>query len=174
MITSIKLNKNSGFTLIEVLIAMFILSVGILAVVSMFTTSMKASQLGRNVTVANRLAQNLMEQVKTQTFDQVIIDLCIDSDSDGNSDTGISNCQPFTPTSPVSVACGVGVISLSRGRTGDFIQSSGGINTVKYNVRLEEVQDFPICGLSNITVTVTWSDAYGAHTTKLITYIEKP
>lgn len=158
MRTTIKLNKNSGFTLIEVLIAMFILSVGILAVVSMFTTSMKASQLGRNVTVGNRLAQNLMEQVKTQTFSSALTDMC--------TSTGILNCVT-TPDTTTYVA------GDTDTGAGTFQEASGGINLVSYNVTLQQVENRPITGLNTVTVTVTWSDAYGAHTTKLITYIEK-
>lgn len=159
MTTSIKLNKNSGFTLIEVLIAMFILTVGILAVVSMFTTSMKASQLGRNVTVGSRLAQNLMEQVKTQTFSNVVAGMC--------TGTGITVCSTTAVTTTFAA-------DDTITRTGKFQEASGGINLASYNVTLQQVENRPIAGLNTVTVTVTWSDAYGAHTTKLITYIEKP
>lgn len=165
--------QDAGFTLVEVMIAMFILTAGILAVVGMFTASMKANQFGRDMTVANRLAQNLMEQVKTQAFSNVLVDMCTNTD--------ISNCTAFVPTSPTSIAGCSGTAPLTRGMSGSFKQAAGGvspvltrgISSVTYSVRLQEVQDNPICGLSHITVTVTWSDAFGSHTTEFITYMEK-
>lgn len=156
---------DAGFTLVEVMIAMFILTAGILAVVGMFTASIKANQFGRDITVANRLAQNLMEQVKTQAFSNVLADMCTNTD--------ISNCTNYVPTSPTSIAGCSGTAPLTRGMSGSFTQPSGGISSVTYSVRLQEVQDNPICGLSHIRVTVTWSDAFGSHTTEFITYMEK-
>lgn len=153
------LNKEKGFTIIEVLIAIFILSIGILAVVSMFTTSMKANQLGRNVTVANRLAQNLMEQVKTQTFSNALAKMC--------TDTGILNCLTFADTTTY-------ITGDTDTGTGTFRETSGGLNVVSYNVSLQQIENRPITGLNTVTVAITWSDAYGSHTTKLITYMEKP
>lgn len=159
MTTSIKFNKKSGFTLIEILIAMFILSVGIMGVTGMFTTSMKAGVLGRNATVGNRLAQNLMEQVKTQTFSSALADMC--------TSTGILNCIT-TPDTTTYVA------GDTDTGAGTFTEASGGINVASYSVTLQQVENTPITGLNTVTVTVAWSDAFGAHTTRLITYIEKP
>lgn len=58
-------NKKScgGFSLLEVLIAMVILTVGVLACVALFETGMKALQSGNKWTVAVELAQNKMESL---------------------------------------------------------------------------------------------------------------
>lgn len=143
--------KNAaGFTLVEVLVALFILSVGILGVSNMFIIAIKANALGRNLTVANRLAQNLMEQVKTQTFGEVLNDLC--------SNTGISNCS---------------VSGTAATATFKEAEATGGLNALTYTVTLTQVVNSPITGLNTVTVTVAWRDAYGNHTTKVITYMEK-
>lgn len=140
----------AGFTLVEVLVALFILSVGILGVSNMFITAIKANALGRNLTVANRLAQNLMEQVKTQTFGEVLNDL--------DNNTGISN----------KIVSGTAATATFK-----EAEATGGLNAVTYTVTLTQVADSPITGLNTVTVTVTWRDAYGNHTTKVITYMEK-
>ncbi|MFQ5950431.1 MAG: type IV pilus modification protein PilV [Nitrospiria bacterium] len=59
-------NKN-GFSLIEVMIAMIVLSVGLLALVGMFETGMKSLQVGNKRTVASQLAQNKMEALRLTT-----------------------------------------------------------------------------------------------------------
>lgn len=57
--------KNcSGFSLLEVLIAMVILTVGLLAGVALFETGMKALQGGNKWTVGIELAQNKMELLR--------------------------------------------------------------------------------------------------------------
>lgn len=166
MTTSHIYRNEAGFTLIEILIATFILTVGILGVTGMFITSIKANQLGRSVTAANRLAQNLMEQVKTQTFSNAVADMC--------TNTGIVNCS--STNSATTQTCGAPAPgnTLTRSRTGTFQQAVTGLNTITYNVLLQDVQDSPDCGLCTTTVTVTWNDTYGPHTTTVVTYIQKP
>lgn len=157
---------KAGFTLIEILIATFILTVGILGVTGMFITAIKANQLGRSVTAANRLAQNLMEQVKTQTFGNAVADMC--------TNTGIMNCS--TTISGTTQTCGAPAPgnTLTRSRTGDFQQATTGLNKITYHVKLQDVQDSPDCGLCTTTVKVAWGDTYGNHTTTVVTYIQKP
>lgn len=153
------IKRDTGFTLVEVLIALFILSVGIMAVTGMFITTIKANQFARTTTAGNRVAQNLVEQVKTTTFDNVLIKMC--------TGTGITNCSATAVTTTFTA-------NDTRTRTGTFQQvSSGNLNVTSYTVSLQEISDRPIAGLTTVTVTVTWSDAYGPHETKLITYMEK-
>jgi Tfp pilus assembly protein PilV len=138
---------------------MFILSVGIMAVVSMFVTSIKANTMGRNVTVGNRLAQNLMEQVKTQTFNEAANKMCIA----GSDITGCATVYGTTFVANDTVT-----------RNGIFQEAaSGNLNAVRYTVSMQQIENRPATGLNQITVTVNWSDAYGAHRTRLITYVEK-
>lgn len=144
---SMAVKKDDGFTLLEVLIAVFILSIGILATTSMFVSAIKANQRARNETVANRLVQNLMEQAKTQTFSSAIADMC--------TGTGITGC-----------------VTSGNTRTGTFQETGNSINTVQYTVSLSSDAD-PAVALEIITATVTWQDAYGAHSTKAITYVEQ-
>ena len=55
---------SNGFTLIEVLIAMAIFSIGILAVASMQLWNVKNNTTGNITTLATLLARNQMEQLK--------------------------------------------------------------------------------------------------------------
>ena len=57
-------SRSNGFTLIEVLIAMAIFSIGILAVASMQLWNVKNNTTGNITTLATLLARNQMEQLK--------------------------------------------------------------------------------------------------------------
>lgn len=157
MTASRKIN-NKGFTLVEIMIAMFILTIGIMGVTGMFLTSIKANSFARNTTVANRLAQNIMEQIKTQVVQSALNDMCPDiSPADG-----WLTCVKTTNTA-----------------SGTYQESSisallgGEMNTAVYTVTAVQTIDSPIAGLDTVTVTISWQDGYGPHTTRVVTYIEQ-
>ena len=61
--------NEKGFTLIESLIAIFILSFGILALIVMQTTAVKGNARSQGLTVATAWAQDRVEQILTDDFD---------------------------------------------------------------------------------------------------------
>ncbi len=58
-----KADNQRGFTLIEMLIAVFILSVGLLAVASLQTTAINSNSIANRLSVATSLAQAVMEDL---------------------------------------------------------------------------------------------------------------
>lgn len=56
--------KDRGFTLVEVLVALFILSVGLLAMSAMVVSVMRATAQGKETTTAATLLQDKMESLK--------------------------------------------------------------------------------------------------------------
>lgn len=69
-IKSKKISDSKGFTLIEVLVAMAIFSIGILAVASMQLAGTKGSSSARFSTEAAVLAQSQMESLLALEYDQ--------------------------------------------------------------------------------------------------------
>ncbi len=59
--------RDNGFTLLEALIAIAILSVGLLAVVTMIDISFSASTLGKNTTKATELASWMMDRLRQES-----------------------------------------------------------------------------------------------------------
>lgn len=57
--------KQGGFSLLEVVLAMTILSVGLLGVVGFFETGFKALRAGNRQGLAARLAQGKMEELRS-------------------------------------------------------------------------------------------------------------
>ena len=84
-----------GFTLVEIMIALFILSVGLLAVATMQISAIRGNTMGNDVTHATLLAQDMLEQLKNSTN--------ISTVADGNDVDGIYN-RSWTLTAASGVA----------------------------------------------------------------------
>lgn len=59
--------NTKGLTLVEVLVAAFILVVGILSVFLFFTNAMKATQYAQDLTLATSHAENVLEEMKIKS-----------------------------------------------------------------------------------------------------------
>ena len=57
-------DDNSGFTLIEVLVAMVILSVGLLGTAALITGIIKGNKLSNRISTATTCAQDKMEEIR--------------------------------------------------------------------------------------------------------------
>ena len=64
--------REGGFTLIEVMVAIAILSFGILAVGTMQTSAMRSNFRGYHLTEATTLAQDRIEYLTTQPFSGLV------------------------------------------------------------------------------------------------------
>ncbi len=91
---SLKQNKQSGFTLLELLIALVIFSVGILGVYSMQLSAVTGNSKSRIVTEATRSGAEMIETVISMAYDNDALDdddgdgTDKDADNDGEDDTG--------------------------------------------------------------------------------------
>ncbi len=57
-------DNNSGFTLMEVLVAMVILTVGLLGTAALITGIINSNKLGNRISTATTCAQDMMEDIK--------------------------------------------------------------------------------------------------------------
>ena len=64
---------SEGFTLIETIIALVILSVGILAVATLSSTSIWQVRRGQDLTNAALVAQQVMEDISDTPYDSVLV-----------------------------------------------------------------------------------------------------
>lgn len=60
--------NDRGFTLLELLIAITILSIGLLGMASLTVAIIKGNQLSNNLTTATTLAQDKMEDIRRQGY----------------------------------------------------------------------------------------------------------
>ncbi|MBN2255859.1 MAG: prepilin-type N-terminal cleavage/methylation domain-containing protein [Deltaproteobacteria bacterium] len=87
--------RNKGFTLIEVMIALFILSVGLLAVATMQISAIRGNRMGNDITQATFLAEDTLEQLKNSSNIAAV--------ANGNDVVGIYN-RNWTLTAASGVA----------------------------------------------------------------------
>jgi prepilin-type N-terminal cleavage/methylation domain-containing protein len=66
-----KLEKRNGFSLLELVIALGILSIGFLALSNLSISVMKANKFSQNKTAALQLAQGKIESIKTLSFSEL-------------------------------------------------------------------------------------------------------
>ncbi len=61
-------NNDRGFTLIEVLVAVVILTVALVSMAELMAVTLRLQQLGRNQTTATRLAQDKIDELMSQNW----------------------------------------------------------------------------------------------------------
>lgn len=106
-------NFSKGFTLLEVLVAIVILSVGLLGMASLTGSIIGYNQFADNVTTATTLAQDKIEELKNTSYDDISVDPDTvtenDIDADGNPggiydrETKVDNNSPATNTKTITV-----------------------------------------------------------------------
>lgn len=103
---------QKGFTLLEVIIAMSILSAGLLAVCSMVHMVMASNSKSKNLTTAVNLAQNRVDNLKVTDYASIAASTELDLDENGNAGSGIfdrtvsvtTNASPSYKTAVVTVS----------------------------------------------------------------------
>ncbi|NQU03003.1 MAG: prepilin-type N-terminal cleavage/methylation domain-containing protein [Syntrophaceae bacterium] len=96
-------HRQSGFTLVEVLVAIFVLVVGLLGVISVATTVINGNAFGKRITVATTLAQDKMEELKGTAYSSIA----------SGSDTQESLYTRTWTVTPDSPAAGMKAIDVS-------------------------------------------------------------
>jgi len=64
--------SKAGFTLIEAMVATFIIIVGIVAVLQMFPLSVEQQKMGERATIATELAQGKIEEIISKSYDDIL------------------------------------------------------------------------------------------------------
>ncbi len=66
------LSRSEGFTLVELLVALLMLSIGLLSVGRMFVFSTRHAYYGRSETIATTLAEEIREKILSENFDDIV------------------------------------------------------------------------------------------------------
>ena len=166
MIFNGEILRDKGFTIVEVLIAMMIFSIALLALVSLATTSMKATEMGRRMTQGVNLATQKMEALKAIPFKDLnrngtyptgyITKACTVNVNEGN----IFTCIPTADTDTLDNMVytwywKVEYIDLDR--DGETYETPG----------LLDDRNIDDGDMRLVTVVVTWSDIMGSHNATL-------
>ncbi len=135
---------KGGFTLIEVLLALVILSVALIGLAGLMATAIKSNALGKNATYASNLAQERLEALK--------LSATVDFDGAALTDT-VAASNPLTGANPDSAEDYGAIAGYSTFRREVYITNGAG----------------PTVNSKDVAVRVLWRDALGTHSTVLRT-----
>ncbi len=124
-----KLHKNSGFTLIEIMISIAIIAIGIFAVMSLIIIVMKGNTLSKRATTATTIAQDELEKFKNMDYDNI-------ADSSGNTDIDYDTVYYWEATVQDNT---IAIATDTKTITVDVYWSSGGTDTTHNNVELKTI-----------------------------------
>ena len=136
------LKREQGFTLLEITIAIAILSIGLLAVATMQTTAIKGNARAFGITEGITLAQDRAERIARLAFNDAIL-----NDGAGTNDgsAGLDD-NPNDATNPLPDQADPSNPILV-----------GGVGR-PYNVYWNVADDWPIANTKTIRVIVLWTD----------------
>lgn len=145
MNTGVDKTNDGGFTLLEVLMAIVLVSVALLSLAGLLTTTMINTNLGKNTTVAANLAQQKLESIK--------MNASVDFDSVTDSASG---SDPIAAVNP-DMAEDYGAISgYEQFRREVYITNgSSPVNS------------------KDLAVRVAWADKLGTHSVLLRTTLAR-
>lgn len=132
MRTTRRVTDESGFSLVELMVAMGFIAAGILSLGQLFVMSVKHADVGRKDTVAMNLASEIIERMRSEKYDTMV-------GTFDNIDTKVSASIPAKSrdwASHVTTLLGNG----SRGRV-DITNNAEGRN-----------------GLARVDVIMSWVD----------------
>lgn len=158
-------HDQRGFSLVEVMIALFIFSIGALSVVSMIDTSLRSTGFSRAMSGANHAVQRGMEEIKSMTFTVAVQKIC-----DGST-------SGFGPSWVPAVSCVNPLVYQWNGKNVTDVNvkyrsSDTGLSNLTYDLTMQMVEDYPVTDVDMITVKAQWSDRNGIHKTIALTYME--
>lgn len=139
------IKDEGGFTLLEVLIAIVLVSVALIALAGLLTSTITNTSMGKNTTVAANLAQQKLEALKMTAS----VDFDTVTDSASGSD-------PIAVLNP------------------DMVEDYGSITGYPTFRREVYITDgsAPV-NSKDVAVRVIWSDKLGSHSTMLRTVIAR-
>jgi hypothetical protein len=153
--------SRAGTTITELMVAMVILSIGVLGMFGAFRYIGTSIHISRAKTLATNLGQERIESLKNLTYYGLLVATATATDSTVNPavlyDNGAYSPETIT----------TGGITFTRYTLVEMVQV---VNDVVSAVSL----DYPDTGMKKITVTVVWSDAGVKKSWALSNLLENP
>ena len=154
--SKMKSHKDGGFTILEVLIALAILAIGILAVATMQATAIKGNSQAIGITEGITLAQDKVEELMKFPYDTSAVagDPLGDTNGDGTNQDGDSPPNGIDDDDEGTVVDGI--LNFGFGQTGGAADHTENVGryTIHWNVAVNQ----PITNVKTVRIIVLWSD----------------
>lgn len=148
MINIIK--KESGLSLLEVLISVAILSVGLMAIASMQINTMQGNDRSESITDSLFISQDIAESLIRMDFDDNQLDDTNPANWNGAANDFADLSQP--PPAPLVDT------DFPSAEVRDMNNPANVINGIQYGVVTYIQDDTPAPNVKTIAVAVTWTD----------------
>ncbi len=125
------MKKNTGFTLIEILIALIILSFGLLGLAGLQAASMQQNQDSSFRSQATALAYDLADRIRANSS-QIAIYLAL-APALNNNCLGIAGCTPQQMANHDLAEWNAALNSLPGGGVGSIAQTAANVYTIYVN-----------------------------------------
>jgi prepilin-type N-terminal cleavage/methylation domain-containing protein len=139
-----RLENESGYSMVEVIVAIMILSVAIIPMVGMFDAGLRASLVGSNYDKARMLANERLEKVQALPYNK--------TSPAGVNDSAVEIYHPGTPVSGTSGAFSYTVTTTYWKESGGSVVADTSDNTI-------------VKPMMQVVVQVTWSGGNSYRTT---------
>jgi prepilin-type N-terminal cleavage/methylation domain-containing protein len=132
-----KIGEEKGFTLLEVIVAISLLTFGLLGVASMQVAAIKGNAFAGGVTEATTLAGDRLEYLMTLNYDDPADSTELLDDVDGDGAPGLND---------------------ATSATADHYRTYTDENGTLYNLYWNTARDVPTADTTIVKVIVTWSN----------------
>ncbi|MBU1419951.1 MAG: prepilin-type N-terminal cleavage/methylation domain-containing protein [Proteobacteria bacterium] len=154
-----KLDTTTGFTLLEVMIAVVVLSIGVIAVYAMQMTSITGNAAANQLTASTNTAAIIVEEIVNMPYNSANYDFDIDTDGDGIIDTDLATFTDGLGSNNNQAGLN-DITDPGAGTTSDYttaITTNGGNFTLDINV----ARNYPDNGMDTIRVIIRNNTGFG-------------
>ncbi|HOW89370.1 MAG TPA: carboxypeptidase regulatory-like domain-containing protein, partial [Elusimicrobiales bacterium] len=155
--------RRPGMTLVELMVALAILTIGVVSLMGTFGMIQKGVQSAKNRTLASNLAQEMMQILKQKTYYQVLTTTSPVNNSTDFYPEVVSYDTGYFPPEDITEA---GVVYTRYVFVQSIREDSGEIGEVPVNM--------PDTGMKRITVHVVWGQGDGKRKVTMRSILSNP
>lgn len=147
-----RLDTSTGFTLVEVMIAVVVLSIGVMATFAMQMTSITGNAAANQLTASTNAAAIIVEEIINMPYNNAAYDFDIDTNGDGTIDTDLATFTDGLGSNNNQAGLD-DITDPTAGTTSDYttaITANGGNFTLDINV----ARNYPDNGMDTIRVII--------------------